>query len=108
MSCDHNTIEKITLNSEYALVYCGTNFHDAIFSTRDVESAHTMEVFSTAQGLFDKAFSLGLRCKTKHLLKAMEHGAVLPQEVMDELLGYIWGENPLYIKRMEALGFSQP
>lgn len=107
MSCNHDTVTNIELGGEYILVYCGTEFKEAVFVTGEVYSAHTVETFSTAQELIDRGAALGLRCTTEHLIKAMEHGAILPPPVMDELLGYIWDEDIDYIKRMEALGYTQ-
>lgn len=103
MSTDINLTED-----KYILVYQGNSFLSAHFATNKVSSNDTVEIFDTAQELFDRAFALGLRCKTKHLLAAMEHGAVLPQVVMDELFSYIWDMGPIWEQRMSALGYEKP
>ena len=104
-----STLVDLNLTEDkYILIYQGSVFRTAHFATNKVTSKDTVELFNTVQELFDRAYSLGLRCSTDDLLKAMEHGATLPQDVMDELQSYIWEDNPLYIKRMEALGYVNP
>lgn len=105
MACNHDTLTDIKLEDEYVLVYCGTEFKEAVFVTGEVFSAHTVETFSTAQALIDRGLSLGLQCTTEHLIKAMEHGATLPADVLNYLLSYIWEDDIGYQERMKKLGF---
>lgn len=107
MSCNHDTITDIRLEDEYVLVYCGTDFKEGIFASGEVTSAHTVETFSTAQELIDRGVELGLQCSTEHLITAMEHGAILPDDVLAYLLSYIWEDDIGYQERMNELGYKK-
>lgn len=109
MICDHGTITNIILPvKKYVLVYCGDTFLAAEFVVNNVSSAHTVEILDSAQDIIDRGLALGLKCTTDHLLTAMEHGAVLPDDVLNHMLSYIWDEDIRIIERIEALGYTKP
>lgn len=108
MICDHGTIKKTTTEAQFTLVYCGTKALFAKYTSASTESRHTTETFETIQELIDRGLSLGLTCGINYLIKALEHGAVLPQDVMDDLLAVVWESGRLNAIRMEALGHVGP
>jgi len=109
MSCDHNTITDITLPAEkYILIYCGSDFIDAVFLKNKVTSAHTVEIFDTVQETIDRGVELGLVCGVGHLVTALEHGATLNQDCWNILNANVWEVGSPYRKRMEDKGYTKP
>lgn len=109
MSCNHDTVANINLDEpKCVLVYCGDQLVQAGFVINEVSSAHTVEVYDTAQEVIDRGLELGLTCSEDHMIRAMEHGAVLPDEVMDYLHSVVWDMDLAYGERMEALGHPKP
>jgi len=101
MICDHSTETDLVLDNKYVLIHCGGQFMAGDFTTNKVTSRHMVEVFDTAQELIDRGLELGLECSPRHAITAMEHGAVLPPDVMAGLnsLNLDWD----LAKRLEAL-----
>tara|TARA_R110002020_G_scaffold248845_2_gene462831 strand:+ start:912 stop:1250 length:339 start_codon:yes stop_codon:yes gene_type:complete len=111
MSCDHNTITDLDLGEDkYVLVYCNDKFIFADFVVNKVTTAHTVEVYDTAQEIIDRGRDLGLadQVDLETLIKAMEHGATLSDDALNALLSVVWQLDMSYGIRMEALGFTRP
>jgi hypothetical protein len=108
MICTHNTVTNVTTNDKYVLVHCGDDLIMAKFTGGETSSSHNVEVFDTAQEIIDRGLELGLTCSVDHMLTAMEHGAILPQDSLDKLHLVVWDMDIDYINRMKALGYTQP
>lgn len=111
MICDHNTMTDIVLpENKYVLVYCDDKFISAGFVINNVTTAHTVELFDTAQELIDRGRDLGLADQVgiENLITAMEHGAVLSDDGLAGLLSVAWLIDIGYGQRLEALGFTRP
>lgn len=109
MSCDHTTLTDIVVEGKYTLVYCGGNLITGKLVTGKVTSAHTVELFDNVQGLIDRGVTLGLQCSdVDFLLRALEHGGVLPHDHMEYLHSVVWDADISFQKRMIALGYTKP
>jgi len=108
MICDHSTIKKTTTEAQFTLVYCGNKALFAKYTSESTESRHTTETFETVQELVDRGLSLGLTCSVDFLIKALEHGATLPDDIMIDLLGVVWDSGYLNTVKMKALGYKAP
>jgi hypothetical protein len=99
----------MNLANKYYLVYDGNTFIMAGFATGELSSNKTIETFDNVQSMVDRGLALGLISDTDYRIQALEHGATLPQGLMDELLSDVWSSGSYYfIKRMTDLGYSQP
>lgn len=108
MICDHNTIKKTSTESQFTLVYCGSEVLFAKYTSESTESRHTTETFETIQELIDRGLDLGLSCSVDFQIKALEHGAFFPPEIMTALLGVVWDLGKTISDRMNALGYEKP
>lgn len=109
MSCNHDIITDLDLpDNKHYLVYCDSVLIDSGHAKNKITSAHTVETFTAAQAHINKGLALGLPMKVDHLIKAMEHGATLPANVIDDIHAVVWDMDMDYGKRMEALGHSKP
>ena len=108
MICDHSTIKKTSTGDKFTLVYCDGKVLYAKYTPEVTESRHTTETFTTIQSLVDRGLSLGLTCNVDFLIKALEHGATLPEEVITILIGDVWDSGYSNTLRMKALGYEPP
>lgn len=107
MICDHNTIKKTSTEDQFTLVYCDTKVLFAKYTSASTESLHTTETFETIQELIDRGLDLGLTCSIEYLIKALEHGATLPDDVLAGLLDVVWDSGKTNTDKMEALGYKK-
>lgn len=108
MICDHSTLTNTTSQDQYVLVYCGTTVLFAEYTGYVTSTCHNVETFETAQDLVDRGLDLGLQCGDDFMLKAMEHGATFPTDIMEYLHSLVWTSSSRNVERMKALGYSVP
>lgn len=108
MICDHSTIKKTSTDKNFTLVYCDGKALFAKYTSSSTESRHNTETFETIQELIDHGLALGLTCSVEYLIKALDHGAALPADVMTGLLGVVWDSGEPNTIKMKALGYAPP
>jgi len=109
MPCDHNTITDLDLNdNEYYIVHCDSGLISSGYVKNKITTAHEVETFKTPQAHINRGLALGLEFKPGHLIRAMEAGATIPKNLIDNLRSVVWNMHPDYTKRMEALGHTKP
>ena len=97
-------LTDIIVNNKYVLIYDGLELKSGTLTTGQVTSPYIVETYDTAQEIVDRGLALGLTCDTEYIITAMEHGIILPQENMDDLIAGIPYMDVGHQIRMIALG----
>lgn len=101
-------ITDIVVNNKYVLLYDGTTYKSGTLTTGNVTTPFTAEPYDTAQEMADRGLGLGLKCSEEEMIQLMEHGAVLPPDIMTYLHSVVWDMDIGLQERMIALGHTKP